>query len=62
LRGTKPEKEMGEKRERGQAKCCQDLINGGWEPDYKHKVRGNRERLRGNNQSTERGTEIWSRC
>ena len=58
--GTKPEKETGKKREGDQANGCQGLFNGGWEPDYKHTVRGNREGLRGNNQSTE--TNIWGRC
>jgi hypothetical protein len=37
-------------------------FNGGWKPDYKHTVRGNWEGLRGNDQSTERGTDIWGGC
>jgi hypothetical protein len=62
LRGIKPEKETGEKRERDQANGCQGLFNGGWEPDYKHTVRENREGPRGNNQSTEKGMDIWKGC
>ena len=37
-------------------------FNGGWKPDYQHTVREIRECLRGNDQSTERGRDIWGRC
>ena len=33
-------------------------FNGGWKPDYKHTVRGNREGLRGNDQNTERDQHL----
>ena len=61
-RGTKPEREMDEKRKQDQAKGCQGLFNGSWEPDYKHTVRENREGPRGNDQSTERGIDTRGGC
>jgi hypothetical protein len=44
-----------EKGDRDQAKSCQVMFNGGWEPDYKHTVRENREGLRGYNKVQRKG-------
>ena len=64
--GGRGEPSLKEKRARKGNKAKQRVVkvyfNGGWKPDYKHTVRGNWEGLRGNDQSTERGTDIWGRC
>ena len=44
-----------EKGERDKAKSCQGLFNGGWEPDYKHTVRENREGSRAYNKIQRKG-------
>ena len=66
LFGAQKGPSLKEKRVRKWSEIKQRVVkvyfNGGWKPDYQHTVRGNREFLRGNDQSTERGRDIWGRC
>jgi hypothetical protein len=60
--GGRGEPSLKEKRARKGSKTKQIVVKvyftGGWKPDYKHTVRGNREGLRGNDQSTERDRHL----